>query len=134
MKIGFTGTQRGMTDYQQEQVRNLLTTYRKGLLEIHHGGCIGADAQFHDMCHSMMLVTPTIHPASDVDAKLKAELDYAIVRYAKPALERNHDIVDSVDVMIAIPAQRRETLRSGTWATIRYAKKVGRVIHILYPI
>lgn len=136
MKIGFTGTQKGMTEYQQQQVASLLASHAhkiRDITEIHHGGCVGADAQFHAITRSMWFVTNTVHPASNVSPEKQAKLDYAIYMYAKPALERNHDIVDSVDVMIATPAQDNEVLRSGTWATIRYARKVGRVIHTIYP-
>ena len=133
MKIGFTGTQRGMTEHQRQQVMIMMASSRREITQIHHGGCVGADTQFYAICRSMHLVTNTVHPASDVSPEKIADLDYVILLKAKPALERNHDIVDSVDVMIATPAQDHEVLRSGTWATIRYAKKVGRVIHTIYP-
>ncbi|KKK74484.1 hypothetical protein LCGC14_2883340, partial [marine sediment metagenome] len=105
MKIGFTGTQQGMTVYQQSEVRQLLESMRhQKITAIHHGGCIGADSQFHYVCHAMMLVTPTIHPASDVGPDKVGIGDYAIVLHAEPALKRNRTIVDSVDVLIATPA------------------------------
>lgn len=43
MILGFTGTRQGMTDYQQAQVRRFLVAYQCTIL--HHGDCIGADAQ-----------------------------------------------------------------------------------------
>ena len=41
-----------------------------------------------------------------------------------PYLERNKNIVNAVDFIIAAP-DGPEKVRSGTWSTVRYAKKVG---------
>jgi hypothetical protein len=51
----------------------------------------------------------------------------------KEYLDRNHDIVDSSDLLIAVSESTVEVLRSGTWATIRYAKKLRKPIKIIYP-
>jgi hypothetical protein len=40
----------------------------------------------------------------------------------KPYLERNHDIVDETTILIACP-NGEERMRSGTWATVRYARQ-----------
>jgi hypothetical protein len=45
------------------------------------------------------------------------------VRVPKSYLERNRDIVDASDTMIAFPSTKHEVQRSGTWYTIKYAKK-----------
>jgi hypothetical protein len=52
---------------------------------------------------------------------------------AKPYLVRNHEIVDDSQVLIAAPKEFTEQLRSGTWATIRYARKIGRTVRIVFP-
>ena len=52
---------------------------------------------------------------------------------AKDYLVRNHDIVDVCDVLVATPGQKEEQIRSGTWATIRYARKIRKQIIIVYP-
>jgi len=52
---------------------------------------------------------------------------------AKPYLERNHDIVDATDYLIFAPKTRHEQLRSGTWATYRYAKLMRKNILMLHP-
>lgn len=133
MKIGFTGTRKGMTDIQKHGVEYqlwLLTYHITEFSEVHHGDCVGADVDFHYMAIGKHIPI-TIHPSN---LRTRAYCQGAVlVHEPKPPLVRDHDIVDSVDVMIATPAQDREILRSGTWATIRYAKKVGRVIHIIYP-
>lgn len=46
-------------------------------------------------------------------------------------LARNRRIVAAVDVLIAAPETDREELRSGTWATIRYARAAGKPVVML---
>ena len=135
MRIGFTGTQKGMTDFQKHEVSMVLLfnsyicTGVSG--EAHHGDCIGADAEFEELAKKEGFTTYA-HPASDTGNK-RAYCKSDILLPAKPALERNKDIVNAVDIMIATPKENHEVLRSGTWATIRYAKKCGWLIHVIYP-
>lgn len=64
----------------------------------------------------------------------RAFLDYDEEREPKSYLKRNHDIVDEgVDGLIAAPNGWVEELRSGTWATVRYARKLKRRIWIIRP-
>ena len=56
-----------------------------------------------------------------------------VVHTPKDYLERNHDIVDETDMLIATPGEEQEVQRSGTWATIRYARKQKRTILTIYP-
>src|SRR5262245_41796084 len=41
-------------------------------------------------------------------------------------LVRNRDIVEETDLLIAAPANAVEHLQSGTWCTVRYARRSGR--------
>jgi len=43
LRIGFTGTQRGMTEAQRAALKAVLTD--RSATQFHHGDCIGADAQ-----------------------------------------------------------------------------------------
>jgi hypothetical protein len=79
-----------------------------------------------------MAMRIVIYPASGVGDK-RAHNKPDLIWPAKPPLERNHDIVDQADVMIATPRTMQEEQRSGTWATIRYARKKGRELHIIWP-
>ena len=97
--------------------------------EAHHGDCIGADAQFHYIFNFLVKVMHA-HPC-DIE-KLRANCAADVIHEIKPPLERNRDIVRSIDILIAAPAQDNEIRRgSGTWATIRYARKAGLTIHQL---
>lgn len=50
----------------------------------------------------------------------------------KPYLVRNKDIVNASEGMLAAP-RGPEELRSGTWSTIRYARKCRKKVLIMWP-
>lgn len=132
--IGFTGTQIGMTDRQ----RNIVADFMDDIplpVAGHHGDCIGADAQFDKICRELDWQR-YIHPP-DIERKRAfcvLNLSYGDVLYKpRPYLDRNHDIVDACDLVIVAPKEEEEQLRSGTWATYRYAQKMGRFIKLVTP-
>ena len=120
MHVGFTGTQKGLTHRQSQELALRLQELPLGST-FHHGDCVGADAEAHDIARRLSYNKVVIHPPSN--EKHRAYCKSAHVLKPKPFLKRNHDIVDASDVLIACPAQAYEVQRSGTWATIRYAKK-----------
>ena len=96
---------------------------------LHHGDCVGGDALAH--AHARMLrQSITIHPPDTPGYRAWCVGNEQ--RPQRPYLTRNRTIVDSCDVLVALPkTPAREELRSGTWATVRYARKQGvRVIVI----
>jgi len=142
MKLGFTGTQIGMTPRQADAFRQFIES--KGVTEFHHGDCIGADAQAHSIAR-VRHIPVIVHPPSD--PKKRAYVEFGAlsiiacgsdpfsmyVRPEKPYIERNHDIVDETDELVATPKSVYEELRSGTWATIRYAQKLGKPVTLIMP-
>ena len=123
MILGFTGTHRGMI---ASQIQDLKTTFKVFYVtEFHHGDCIGADAEAHDIAvaHGIPII---IHPPTDARKRAFCHIGNPQLPIrqlpTKPYLTRNHDIVDASDVLFAAP-HGTEILRSGTWATIRYARK-----------
>jgi len=122
MKLGFTGTRSGMTDRQKVNLSRVLNTHT--IDEFHHGDCVGADAEAHDIAESMDLYI-VVHPP--IDPKLRAWKAGNEMRDEKPYIERNHNIVDETINLFAAPSTNHEVTRSGTWATVRYmrSKKVG---------
>jgi len=50
-----------------------------------------------------------------------------------PYLERNRAIVDAGDIVLAAPQTLEEQQRSGTWATVRYGRRLGRLVVLLAP-
>jgi hypothetical protein len=124
--VGFTGTQRGMTPEQKNEFKSLIEAINP--VEFHHGDCIGADEQAHYIVADTVDVV--IHPP--IDPKKRAFCQGTTLT-EKPFLKRNHDIVDAASVLIAAPGETNEVLRSGTWATIRYAHKTNTRTIIIYP-
>ena len=131
MKIGFTGTQKGMSDVQKEAFFKLINKYKPE--EFHHGDCIGADSDADNIIRKLNItqIHTIIHPPNSSTKRSYCSSQF--IREPKPYLERNKDIVNETDLLIACPKGIKEELRGGTWATIRYAKKVGKKIIIIYP-
>lgn len=126
--IAFTGTQRGMTTPQLSKFFDVLA----GLLPdwFHHGDCIGADAQAHDAVRRTATLIH-VHPCT-LHGKRAWRIGDAM-SIPLPPLDRNRVMVDESVTLIATPGQMVEELRSGTWATIRYARKQRKPVHIIWP-
>ena len=138
MKIGFTGTRQGMTPLQSSAFCCVVAKLLRDSTEFHHGDCVGSDAEAHEAAALVAKWTIVIHPP--LNPRYQAHCGDLQSRFAavktlerKDYLERNVDIVDATDVLIATPASHSEELRSGTWSTVRYAEKLGRPITIVYP-
>ena len=129
MKVGFTGTQRGMTDMQTSALRSLL---RATDGEFHHGDCIGADDQAHDVAVALGLI-PVIHPPINSAKRAWNTAHQGRICEPKKYLARNKDIVRETEMLIAAPGEDNEQLRSGTWSTVRFARKLGRAIWVIFP-
>jgi len=128
--IGFTGTRKGLSVKQKEVLLNFLS--RISFSEVHHGDCIGADEQFHYLIRRFFpYVRIVIHPPRN--PKYRAFCKGDIILPEKDYLVRNKDIVNSSDIIIACPKENHEIQRSGTWMTIRYARKKRKKIIIVFP-
>lgn len=134
MKVGFTGNQNGMTKAQKVAfVDTLLEWDSKDFpTEFHHGDCIGSDEDAHGIvrrvCPHWRIV---VHPPINASKRAFTRGDES--RILRDYLPRNRDIVSETNRMIATPSQVAEQLRSGTWYTIRQARKRLRMIRIIYP-
>jgi hypothetical protein len=130
MRIGFTGTRRGLTPLQINALRDQIVAL--GADWFHHGDCVGADAVAHSLARVLGLRV-SIHPPTDPRQRAFCEGADRVCP-EEPYLDRNHRIVRETDVLIACPGERQEVLRgSGTWSTVRYARKQGRPVIIVLP-
>ena len=100
--------------------------------EAHHGDCTGADDIFHQICLELKIPV-VLHPPKNLTKCAHNWATCIASRVAKDYLVRNHDIVDESDELIAVPGEKTEQLRSGTWATYRYGKKTGKTVHLITP-
>jgi hypothetical protein len=133
--VGFTGCREGMTEPQKSKVYGLLTDlYTLGFRTVRHGICIGSDWDFHNMCKELgftIIGHPGVNKTGErmVNKLIKCDA----LHTEKYFLLRNRDIVNSCEIMIATPNTKDQSLRSGTWSTIRYAKKCKRNILVVDP-
>jgi hypothetical protein len=127
-RVGFSGTQEGMTDAQIEKIRELL--WETEFKVAGHGDCIGADADFHDLSRERGLWMVGYPP---FNYKKRAFCDFDEERRPNEYLIRNRHIVDDSDSMLFTPRGFEEELRSGTWSTIRYNEKKENPKVIVWP-
>jgi hypothetical protein len=127
--IGFTGTQNGMTADQRLAFINVVVSARPAVF--HHGDCIGADAQAHEIVEEHTAAVIVVHPPINPSKRAFCEGDE--VRPPKDYLKRNEDIVLACDELIACPKSMSEELRSGTWATVRCAVRRFRSVIVVWP-
>ena len=144
LSIAFTGTREGMSDYQKAAFRMHMTQImwanKDRFIDFHHGGCIGADEDAHTILleirqhEGLEMVGIEVHPAK-VPKRLQAQLHtgVCVLHKPKPPLKRNMDMVKECDVLIACPKEDHEVQRSGTWTTVRYAKKYNKEVIVIGP-
>lgn len=131
MIVGFTGTQYGMTEYQARQFITILQKF--SIDEFHHGMCIGADEVAERLVRTNFPHIPVHGHPPKITAKKSRTSEPNYIYAPKDYLDRNHDIVDACHLLIATPFTLNEELRSGTWATIRYAWKKNVPVNIISP-
>lgn len=122
--LGFTGSRLGMTEEQLKKYTYLLGRLQP--LELHLGDCVGADAQAYEIGKAfrpeMLFVG---HPP--IDGKLRANLFYDVIYDEKEYLERNRDIVNCSQVVIATPRKNSR----GTQYTMKYATEKQVKLYVL---
>ena len=132
MIVGFTGTQHGMNALQKLMFVGVLA--RLCPTEFHHGDCIGADAEADALVREhapkcFIVIHPPINP------RMRAFRVPNAARKPKDYLKRNRDIVTECSVIIACPreAQEKDLYRSGTWSTVREARRQKKRCMVITP-
>jgi hypothetical protein len=133
--IGYTGTRDGMTSDQ-------LRAFRLRLVELGpfdlflHGACKGADSQaarlvYEELLGVLVNALPGHLPNWVCPLALEAS---NAVQEPRKTTERNWEIVERSDAVIACPKGTEDAdYRSGTWMTIRAAKKLRRPVTVILP-
>jgi len=130
MHVGFTGTRQGMSVAQMNKLVKFLSNLEGDEQHFfHHGDCKGADAGAHLLATQEGYMT-VVHPPEDDYYRAFCKGDD--IRNTKPYIQRNHDIVNECDILIVAPHTNNEETRSGTWATYRFAKKMGKPTLIMW--
>lgn len=126
--VGITATRHGLTDLQSIMLSQALRNLEAHVL--HHGDCVGGDHEA-DVIAQHMKIMRIAHPPND--PKLRAFCSADVILDEKPYLDRNKDIVNECEVLIALPQTAYEQQRSGTWSTVRYARQINKPHVIIYP-
>lgn len=133
--LGFTGTADGMTSNQIAILEEILNAFPKtSPLYCHHGDCVGSDKKFDALAR---LVGASIHIHPPTISRLRAfvvcrkGIDHS--NLPRGYLTRNRDIVNQSQRLLAASRTMTETMRSGTWYTVRYARLTKTPITIILP-
>jgi hypothetical protein len=118
VKIGFAGSRTGMTDTQIQKVKEVLAKY--DVVEVHHGDCLGADAQFHDICTEKGLKI-IVHPPLSKEFRAFKTTGSTTILTEKAYNARNTELVESCDFFIGCPAKWKTNPHSGTWKILECA-------------
>lgn len=131
MHFGMTGTRNGMTEAQRKEFERVLefNVRLHSAMSFHHGDCVGADAETHEIA-SRAGLNVIIHPP--IKADLRAYCVSDEIREEKGYLARNRDIVNESDVMFGL-APTMKPRKGGTWYTINYAKTNGKEVWVISP-
>lgn len=139
MKIGFTGTRKGMTPEQKKAVETIFLDYCG--IELHHGACIGADEdavvilKTLDYSADSAIAHPGVSAKGGDNAFLSHRAVELSVRSVQPKTHfaRNRDIVNETELLIACPPCEPLPESGGTSYTVGYAKKVKKPVLIVWP-
>jgi len=129
ISLGFTGTRDGCTPAQLLALRDLLAATLRHNDIFRHGDCTGADEQAHNLAR---LLGAIIHVHPPTNPRLRAHCDGDVIWLPRDYINRNHDIVNRSDRLIACP-KGPEDMRSGTWVTVFYARNRERPVTIVWP-
>lgn len=129
MKVSFTGTRKGMNEEQKTLFEEILKELKAHAL--FHGDCIGADNDAHVIANALNIEILK-RPCVLLDQRAHTKEGICIAEPEQP-LDRNKKLVDDGEILVATPAGMDEEQRSGTWSTIRYARKVEKPIIIIFP-
>jgi hypothetical protein len=155
MVLGFTGTQNGMNSFQESEVLKLFDSTQPETL--HHGDCIGSDAQCHYLflrwhaCNDYMKRNIIVHPPIDEKKRafvLKAQMGQSLIDLMTNCknsidiielqplsyFDRNYEIVRACNLLIVTPKELEHTVRSGTWKTVRYAWQLKKDVRVIPPL
>lgn len=130
--IGTTGTRKGLTEEQREWVEDF-SSPKKNIVDVmHHGDCVGSDEEVATIFHARNTYI-IAHPGNgrfELRANCAAN---DLVLPTRTYLKRNLDIVKASELLLGFPKIETEIYRSGTWASIRYARAIQIPIYVVTP-
>jgi len=101
--------------------------------EFYHGDCIGADEQAHALVLALEGEIAIKKRPCNLNSQRAFTKEGECIAEPEPPLDRNKKLVDDGEITVAVPGEDFEEVRSGTWATVRYSKKSGKPVIIIWP-
>jgi hypothetical protein len=136
--LGFTGSSKIITPAQEKGILEFVLEFNP--LITHDGDCVIGDALFRKIVIENTYARVVSHPAFPVGHPARANMPADEVRpipLPRPnrsvPLVRNDEIVAEIAHLLAAPSSADEVLRSGTWATVREAKRRGVPVTLILP-
>lgn len=138
LNIGITGSRRFPRIQQRTKFGGILarlaSTY-PGIVAIHHGCCTGADEQAHQIARRIpgcqIFGYPGMDKLGNSPYRMQERDGFTELYEPDEYATRNLRIVKASAVMIACPQYPEDdprSLRSGTWQTVRYARRMHKPI------
>jgi predicted Rossmann fold nucleotide-binding protein DprA/Smf involved in DNA uptake len=126
--LGITGTRAGPRPAQTAAALKFMRGLKP--YRVVHGGAPGFDMIAHGIAETLRVREIEVHPSTVRSPSIIPGA--GVVVYPElPPLERNRVIIKRVYGLLACPKTDDEELRSGTWATVRYARKAGVPVYII---
>lgn len=149
MRMGFTGT-RSVSIERMSEVCDVVRQACFGFTEFTTGACVGFDTiaahyvldLVPDATHRLIVPADRKHVDNDVIARFKRlEDERHIIEYMPEGTsyrDRNERILHYTDKLVAVaehPEIHARSIRSGTWMTVRIARRLGLPIQefIIWP-
>ena len=132
--IGFTGTRLGITEEQKKSIGGLILGMAVTPDEFHHGDCIGADSDAHDIVRALSKkIKIIIHPPKKEGLRAFKKGDET--RQPLGYYERDRNIVKNANMVIAAVKEKDVSVpgNGGTWYTINYALSHYMPVKIILP-
>lgn len=130
VRVGFTGSRLDPTPAQRPWVRAMLMQLYVPGASFHHGDCVGSDVFGAEVARALgyQLVA---HPPSD--PRLRAYIPSHITHPPLPYAQRNGNIVARSTALVGLPRWPEHDVRSkrsGTWQTIRMARRAKLPLYV----
>lgn len=128
--VSFTGTRNGMTDAQKSSFAEIISLLKPVCFI--HGDCLGADHDAHNLTkeHSpetKIAIRPCFY--KNMRAYCKGDIEFP----EKHPLDRNVDIVEDGELLIACPKKMTKEQTGGTWHTINFARMNNLSLIVIWP-
>lgn len=114
----------------EELVRGVVAALPAGTVLV-SGGAYGVDTLAAESARERGLRVILAVPAGKWhNERLSEDLGCRVEEVPGGYMARNDRLAELADVLYAFPPTAREELRSGTWATVRRFRRLGKTVHL----